>query len=182
MVKPIRRIVAGNDDRGIAVALSDGPSPDVRLDPARPGFASTRLWVQETTPARAKGVRETLHLPHTIEPPPRGTVCGVVTYPPDSTWKGKVGATEVATFFKSMGSPRASTYAANAPHPYMQKTRSLDFCIVLDGEITLVLDTQETTLKKGDIVIQRGTNHAFSNRSSRPARIVMSSHDGTFDA
>ena len=54
MVRPIRRIVAGNDNRGIAVALSDGPSPDVRFDPARPGFAMTRLWVQETTPARAK--------------------------------------------------------------------------------------------------------------------------------
>ena len=84
MVKPIRRVVAGNDDRGIAVALSDGPSPDVRLDPARPGFALTRLWVQDTTPARVKGLRETLHLPHTLEPPRNGSICRAVEYPPEA--------------------------------------------------------------------------------------------------
>ena len=64
-----------------------------------------------------------------------------------------------------MGSPAASTYSANAPHPYMQKTRTLDFCLVLEGEITLVLDTEEVHLKAGDTVVQRGTNHAWSNRS-----------------
>ena len=59
----------------------------------------------------------------------------------------------------------------------MQKTRTLDFCIVLDGEAVLVLDTQEVAVKAGDIVIQRGTNHAWSNRSARPARIAICSHD-----
>jgi uncharacterized cupin superfamily protein len=60
----------------------------------------------------------------------------------------------------------------------MQKTRTLDFCIVLEGEIVLVLDTQEVTLKAGAIAIQRGTNHAWSNRSTRPAVIAVMSHDG----
>jgi uncharacterized cupin superfamily protein len=59
----------------------------------------------------------------------------------------------------------------------MQKTRTLDFCIVLEGEIVLVLDTQEVALKKGDIVIQRGTNHAWSNRSGKPAVLSIASHD-----
>src|SRR5262245_19990392 len=83
MVKPIRRVVAGNEERGVAVALSDAPSPDVRLDPARPGFAATRLWVTDATPARVKGVRETLNLPHTIEPPKHGSVCRVIEFPPE---------------------------------------------------------------------------------------------------
>ena len=69
-----------------------------------------------------------------------------------------------------MGSPGASTYTAHAPHPYMQKTRTLDFCLVLEGEITLVLDTQEVHLKAGDTVVQRGTNHAWSNRSEQTLR------------
>ena len=77
-----------------------------------------------------------------------------------------------------MGSPGASTYSPQAPHPYMQKTRTLDFCIVLEGEIVLVLDTQEVPLKPGEIVIQRGTNHAWSNRSGNPARVAIASHDG----
>jgi uncharacterized cupin superfamily protein len=81
-----------------------------------------------------------------------------------------------------MGSPGASTYSPNAPHPYMQKTRTLDFCFVIDGEITLVLDTAEVTLKAGETVVQRGTNHAWSNRSNRPCVVAFSSHDATHEA
>ena len=60
----------------------------------------------------------------------------------------------------------------------MRKTRALDFCIVLEGEIVLVLDTQEVALKVGDFVVQRGTNHAWSNRSNNPAVLAIASHDG----
>jgi len=77
-----------------------------------------------------------------------------------------------------MGSPSASTYSAKAPHPYMQKTRTLDLCLILEGEITLVLDKEEVHLSAGDTVVQRGTNHAWSNRSDKPCRIAFSSHDG----
>jgi uncharacterized cupin superfamily protein len=77
-----------------------------------------------------------------------------------------------------MGSPRTSTYSPQAPHPYMQKTRTLDFGIVLEGEIVLVLDTQEVSLKAGDFVVQRATNHAWSNRSNHPAVVAIASHDG----
>ena len=104
-------------------------------------------------------------------------MCRVVTFPPDETFRGKVGAREVQAFFQAMGSPGASTYTASAPHPYMQKTRTLDFCLVLEGEITLVLDTEEVQLKAGDTIVQRGTNHAWSNRSGRPCTIAFSSHD-----
>ena len=178
MVKPIRRVVAGNDDRGVAVALSDGPSPDVRLDSARPGFASTRLWVTSETPARVTGIRETLHLPHTIEPPKNGSVCRVVEFPPEASYLKKISAADVQSYFAAMGSPGASTAKTGAPHLYMQRTRTLDFCYVLEGEITLVLDTEEVHLKEGDTVVQRGTNHAWSNRSDKPCIVVFSSHDG----
>ncbi len=177
--KPVRRIVVV-DENERSRAIADGPSPDVRTDPARPGFASTRIWVTDRTPARIKGVRETLHLPHTLEPPPGGSVCRVVTFPPDDTWKGKVGAREVQAYFGAMGSPGASTHSTQAPHPYMQKTRTLDFCLILEGEITLVLDTEEVHLKAGDTVVQRGTNHAWSNRSGKPCVIAFSSHDATY--
>ena len=116
-------------------------------------------------------------MPHTIEPPAGGSVCRVVTFPPDDTWRGKVGAKEVQAFFAAMGSSAASTYSRNAPHPYMQRTRTLDFCLVLEGEITLVLDTAEVTLSAGDTVVQRGTNHAWSNRSGKACTIAFSSHD-----
>jgi mannose-6-phosphate isomerase-like protein (cupin superfamily) len=172
----LRRIVVVNEnDRSRAIA--DGPTPDVRTDPARPGFVSARMWVSDATPVRLKNLRESLHLPHTLEPPPRGSVCRVVTFPPDAAWAGKVGRKEVRAHFDAMGSSGASTWLRDAPHPYMQKTRTLDFCLVIEGEITLVLDTEEVELKAGDTVVQRGTNHAWSNRSGKPCVIAFSSHD-----
>jgi len=176
--KPVRRLVCADDENGKSKAIHDGPSPDVLTDPARPGFSSTRIWVTHRTPARIKGVRETVHLPHTIEPPAGGSVCRIVTFPPDNAFNG--GESEVRAFFESMGSPGASTFGAYSPHPYMQKTRTLDFCLVLEGEITLVLDTEEVQLKAGDTVVQRGTHHAWSNRSDRPCVVAISSHDATY--
>ena len=137
-------------DDGKSKAIADGPAPDVRTDPARPGFSSTRIWVTDRTPARIN-VSETLQLPHTLEPPAGGSVFRVVTIPPDP-----------------------------APHPYRQKTRSLDFCLILRGEVTLVLDTEEVKLKQGDTVVQRGTSHVWSNRSDRPCVLAISSHDGKY--
>lgn len=174
-VKPVRRIVTIDNEPGRSSLVADWGSPDVRFDPARPGYASSRLWVTDSAPAKI--VFETLHLPHTIEPPASGgSVLRVVTLPPDNTWRGKVGASDVQAYFQTMGSPHASTYAADAPHPYMQKTKTLDFCAVLEGEAVLVLDTQEVVLKAGDVAILRGANHAWSNHTNSPARIAVASH------
>jgi hypothetical protein len=178
--KPVRRIVTVDREDGTSTAIQDGPSPDVRYDEARPGFSSTRIWVTDRTPARIKGVRESLDSPHTLEPPPEGSVCRIVTFPPDDGFIRKIGAKQVQQYFESMGSPAASTFHSKSPHPYMQKTKTLDFCLILEGEITLILDLEEVQLKKGDTVVQRGTNHAWSNRSSAPCVIAFSSHDATY--
>lgn len=174
-VKPARRVVAGDKVAGKSSLIVDAPSPDVRTDPARPGFAIQRMWVCDSFPAKL--VYETLHLPHVIVPPKGGSVMNVLNIPPDSKWQGKVGEKEVKSFFQSIGAPNASTYSKDAKHPYMQKTRTVDFCIVTEGEVTLVLDTQEVTVKQGEFVINRGVNHAWSNRSGKPATIAIASHD-----
>jgi naringenin degradation protein FdeH len=176
-MKSVRRVVTVDDSEGKSVAIMDGPSPDVRTDPARPGFSSARIWVADSSPPVIGEYRDTVFRPHTIEPPPGGSVCRVVNFPPDDTFCGRVGSREVEAFFRAMGSPHASSYSPKAPHPFMQKTQTLDFCLVLEGEITLVLDTAEVHLKAGDTVVQRGTNHAWSNRSDKSCRIAFSSHD-----
>jgi quercetin dioxygenase-like cupin family protein len=66
----------------------------------------------------------------------------------------------------------------NPPHPLMHRTDTVDYGIVLSGEIYLVLDKQETLLKAGDVVVQRGTNHAWSNRSDKPCRMAFILVDG----
>jgi uncharacterized cupin superfamily protein len=175
-VKPQRRVVAIDREAGKSSLVGDTPSPDVRTDPARPGFAVHRMWVVDSFPAKI--VYETLHLPNVIVPPPKGSVMNVFTFPPDEAWKGKVGEREVKAYFEAVGAPGASTYSAAARHPYMQKTKTLDLCIVLEGEIVLVLDTEEVTVKQGEFVINRGGNHAWSNRSGKPAVVSIASHDG----
>jgi uncharacterized cupin superfamily protein len=173
--KGLRRVVV-IDENDRSKAIADGSTPDIRTDPARPGFMSARMWVSDRTPVPLKGLRESLHLPHALEPPANGSLCRVVTFPPEASYLTRVGAKEVHAHFELMGSPGASTYGAGAPHPYMQRTQTLDFCLVIDGEITLILDTAEVALKAGDIVVQRGTNHAWSNRSSANAVVAFSSH------
>ena len=173
--KPVRRIVTIDDADGRSKALSAGPVQDIRRDPARPGYASSHIWAADINTPRA----QTLRAHTTIEPPPNGSVCRIITFPPDAVYADKVGAREVGAFFAAAGSPAASTYSPGAPHPYMQKTRTLDFCLVLEGRITLVLDTQEVDLEAGDTVIQRGANHAWSNRSSEPCVIAFTLIDAT---
>jgi mannose-6-phosphate isomerase-like protein (cupin superfamily) len=174
-VNPARRVVTIDREAGKGSLVSDGPSPDVRTDPARTGFAAARLWVTDSTPAKI--VPETLHLPYFLKPPRAGSVFNVMTFPPDASWKGKVGRAEVAEFYRTMGASDASMFSDDALHPYMQKMRTLDFCVVTQGQIVLVLDTQEVQLAAGDIVVQRATRHAWSNRSSRPAVVAIASHD-----
>lgn len=180
MAAPVRRIVAGVDDHGRSAVLSDGSPPDVYIDAARPGFTSTRVWITDSTPAEVKGVRETINRPQSLSPPAGGSVLRSIEFPPEAHYINRICTTDVAAYFAAMGSPEASTAANGAPHPYMQKTPSLDFCYVLDGSITLVLDTGEVNLFEGDTVIQRGTNHAWSNRSSQSARVLISQHDGAW--
>jgi len=175
----LRRIVV-IDEEGRSKAIADGPTPDVRTDPARPGFISARMWVTAASPVALNGLRESLDLPHTLEPPAGGSVCRTVTFPPDDTYIRGVGEREVRAYFEAMGSPAASTYSRTAPHPYMQKTRALEFALVIDGQITLVLDTDEVPLRAGDIVVQRGTNHAWSNRSAQPCIVAFSAHHGAW--
>jgi quercetin dioxygenase-like cupin family protein len=175
-VKPARRIVAADKEAGKSSLILDTASPDVRTDPARPGFAVHRMWVCDSSPARL--VYETLHLPNVLIPPKGGSVLNVFTYPPDAAWKSKVGERDVKSYFESVGAAGASTYSAQGGHPYMQKTRTLDLCIVTEGELTLVLDTQEVVVREGEFVINRGGNHAWSNRSAKPAVVAIASHDG----
>lgn len=85
---------------------------------------------------------------------------------------------KVSDYFAAMGSPSASKLGTGAPHPYMQQTRTLDYVLVMSGEVTLVLDSEEVHLQRGDTVVQLVASHAWSNRSDTPCELFISSHDG----
>lgn len=175
-IKLTRRIVAIDRPDGKSVLVSDGTSPDLVLDPARPGFVSQRMWVTARSPAPI--VYETLHLPRSLEPKNGGTVYRVDILPPDRDWQGKVGEADVRRFFADMGSPAASAWSAEAKHPYVQHTATFDYCVVLEGELVLLLDTQEVVVKQGEVALLKGVRYAWSNRSASRAVVAVSSHEG----
>ena len=82
--------------------------------------------------------------------------------------------------FSQIGDAHASTVRADSPHPLMHRTESVDYGVVIDGEMTLVLDQGEVLLRPGSVVVQRGTNHAWANRSTRPCRMLFVLIDGHY--
>ena len=83
--------------------------------------------------------------------------------------------------FRASGAEEASTWGRGGRHPLMHRTETVDYAVVLEGEITLILDDGDVSLKAGDVVIQRGTSHAWSNRSGKPVKMLYVLIDGKFD-
>ena len=174
-VEPTRRIVVGDCQPGLSKVISDGFSPEIYLDPARPGCATSKLWVVESFPAKL--VFETIHLPYIMVPPKGGSLCRMLTLPPDKSWQGRITSEDVRNFYKDMNAPFASTSSNGGRHPYMQKTDTIDYCVIIRGEVTLILDKEERKVAAGDVVIIRGANHAWSNNTDAPVVIAIASHD-----
>jgi mannose-6-phosphate isomerase-like protein (cupin superfamily) len=158
----MKRVVTGHDAQGRSVfVIEDVPQPLV-LEKAG-GLRLTELWA---TPNETRERR--------IEPDPGGTVFRVIDYPPDSE---RLKSIDPEAHFASMGAQAAPREKRR--HPGMHRTRTLDYAIVLSGEIYAVLDEGEVLLEAGDVLVQRGTNHAWSNRSERPCRIAFVLVDAT---
>ena len=175
----IRRVVTGHDKNGKSIVVSDGFAPAVRTSPARPGHYSTEIWKTEGAPAPVGNEPDPTTGPRQLKPPKHGTVIRVSEMPPDSVALRNFDADAVKQHFKNFGQADASTYKEGA-HPLMHRTETIDYGILLSGELTLVLDDSEVTLHPGDMIVQRGTNHAWSNRTDQPCIIAFILVDGEF--
>jgi hypothetical protein len=110
-----------------------------------------------------------------IEPPKGANVLRIAEFPPDHLYSPE----ELEKFRKGIGSPEA--FDTKARHFFFHKTHTLDYAIVLEGEIWALLDEGETLMRPGDVLIQRGTNHAWSNRSARICRVAFVLIDAEHD-
>ncbi len=173
-----RRIVTGHTDDGRSIVLlDDGPG---RTTEAEAGILY-ELWATDCSPAPiTRDAPDPSGRPIQIEPLPYGTVIRVCDFAPDrSSGEANVeGGWE--TDFAAIGSPAASSWRPGL-HPGMHRTETVDYGIVLEGEVDLVLEEGEVHLTVGDVVVQRGTSHAWVNRSGRLARMAFVLVDGRFD-
>lgn len=179
--KVFRRVVTGHDQEGRAVILSDAPPTRVQQIGGTGGPTFFEVWNTREIPVvidRQSG--EPVESGLVLAPPKGGTRIRVIDFPPEGDAIRGLTATEAAEKFSEMGGAEAARSGTGTPHPLMHRTQTLDYGIVVEGELTLVLDRGETTVRAGDIIIQRGTNHAWANRSDKNCRVAFVLIDGQF--
>ena len=164
----IRRVVTGLDANNKAVTLFDGLIP---LASGPFGIASVNLWITESyPPALLFNGEDPATKPIGISPPDNGTKFRIVEFPPlDAATEAKMDPQLLA---KSVGD-RAPARGVPVTHPLMHRTRSLDYAVILSGEVEMMLDDASVHLRPGDVVVQQATNHAWVNRGTVPCRILF---------
>jgi hypothetical protein len=170
-IRSVRRIITDHDDQGRSTIVSDAPSPHAMTLAGVETFGVTDLWKTASAPADNTSFEDPCSSAITLAPPPSGTVLRLVEFPPDKDYIGRWKRGEA---FASMGKSGAQAIdESTARHEAMHRTASVDYAIVIEGEIWAVLDTTETAMRAGDVLIQRGTNHAWSNRSDKAALVAF---------
>jgi len=175
MLDSIRRVVTGHDEAGCSIVHFDGILPR-RLGSNRRGL--TELWNTDGAPIDSRAADDRTELPFSLTPGAGGTKLIFFTVAPedpqsDRAAEEKRAAAAFAAYNASQARPNT------ARHPWMHKTNTIDYVIVLEGEVSLLLDGDERDLKPFDVVIQRGTNHAWVNRGKQPALLAVVLIDAT---
>ena len=169
MPKQVRRVVTGHNAAGKSTFIIDALTPHV-FSRTKGSAIVHELWETTATPADNRGNADAITRGHRLAPPHSGSVFRVIEYPPDSE--------RLAAIAREHALPDESGRAAasdrnNPRHPGFHKTATIDYAIVLSGEIYAMMDEGEVLLKAGDLLIQRGTNHAWSNRTNDPAIVAF---------
>jgi hypothetical protein len=162
----IRRVVTKLDDSGKAVVMFDGRVP---LSGERPPNFVANMWVTDRSLPDFSWSTDRGKTKTGIAPPKSGTVLRIVEFAPEPE---AVARMDMNTMMRVVG---ASAPAKGLPprHPMMHRTRTLDYAIIMSGEIDMLLDEGEVHLRAGDVLVQQATNHAWVNRGKDPARVAF---------
>ena len=167
---PIRRIVTEDDAHGRSRIVEDKPASAIRSVAERPGYRAVNVWRTEETPANIISP-DTTASHRGILPPENGSILRIIDFPPEpadpTERQRRIQATFGGIFSDATHDKRVGA------HPGMHRTETVDYAILLEGEIWAVMDESETLMRAGDVLIQRGTNHAWANRSQKTARIAF---------
>ena len=160
---PVRRVVTGVDEAGRSCLASDGLATG-KSEPA-PGVWLTELWETAAVPVDNTDPGQGAASGEHLEPPEGGVLARIVEFPPDQAWADDVSH----GVFDTMQAE--SEIHGDASDPMFHQTNTLDFIVVLEGEIYSRTEQGETLLRAGDTIVQRGTAHSWSNRSDQPCII-----------
>jgi Cupin domain len=175
----MRRIVTGHNEAGKAIIASEGPPPTTMEFKAIPGTVFYEIWNTNASPAPIDNCDDPTLRPVQLHPTPNGSIIRFVDIPPDSVQEN-ITAADIAAGFGQIGAAGAATNQNDSPHKLMHRTETIDYGILISGELWLIVDDGEAKLSPGDVVIQRGTNHAWANRSNEVARMAFILLDGKF--
>jgi mannose-6-phosphate isomerase-like protein (cupin superfamily) len=165
-LKSTRRIVTGHDDNGKAIAIFDGPLQAKQRTAG--GNGMTMLWVTGEFPPDMTGSADRAQTQVGVPPPPNGTIFRIVDFAPVTANAAPVDHHQI---LRTMGiDPATQGYAR---HANTHRTKTIDYAVVLEGEIDMLLDDSEVHVKAGDVLVQQGTNHAWVNNSGKACRIAF---------
>lgn len=169
MPRKVRRVVTGHNAAGKSIFIVDASTPHVFQ--RRKGSAIVHeLWETASTPADNRGSADAIARGHRLPPPKHGSVFRVIEYPPDSE---RLAALAHETTNPDDSGRAEATDRNNPRHAGFHKTATIDYAIVLEGEIYAMMDEGEVLLTAGDALVQRGTNHSWSNRTDKPAVVAF---------
>jgi mannose-6-phosphate isomerase-like protein (cupin superfamily) len=161
----VRRVVTGLDDNNHSVVLFDSQVP---LQPGLFGINSTNLWITDSYPPSLTK-QDTANRPIGVSPPDNGTKFRIVEFPPlDPATEAQMPPDMIMK-----GVNHAPAKGIPVKNPMMHRTRTLDYAVILSGEIDMMLDDTSVHLKAGDTVVQQATNHAWINHGTQPCRILF---------
>lgn len=160
MVHTVRRVITGHNEKNQSTFILDGIANSTQEMASMPGVVLTDIWETLDSPADNRGNADAVARPVRLEPPGSGSILRLVEFPPDSVWRGA----DASQAFGSIGA--SSAPAGDSDDPMRHRTDTIDYIIILKGEIHAILDTGETLLKAGDVLVQRGTVHSWSVRGS----------------
>ena len=162
----IRRVVTKLDASGKAVVMIDERA---RLTAPRPPNYAANIWVTDKSLPDFSSTDDRGKAKIGLVPPKSGTAFRIVDFAPESQGEQP---TDMNHMMKIVG-PEAPKKGLPPRHPMMHRTRTLDYAIILSGEIDMLLDDSEVHLKAGDVLVQQATNHAWVNRSGKPCRVAF---------
>jgi naringenin degradation protein FdeH len=170
VASPIRRVVTGKDATGKAIAMIDAVATTVHRREEL-GVTNTLLWVTDSVPADPSNQEDTANRKIGIVPPPGGTIFRVIEFAPEREVKADYETRR--KIFQGLGLAPKGESGEKPCDPAMHQTKTVDYALILSGEIDMLLDDSEIHLKPGDVVIQRATNHAWVNRGNAPCQVAF---------